>query len=84
MLRNCPTRSLELKQLLFHEAIDGAPDFGGRDAGTDLTRLTILGQAFAEGDLLPGVAWGTDVGDILPCHGQGALEGSQRIRTDAE
>jgi hypothetical protein len=25
---------------------------------TDLTRLTILGQAFAEGDLLPGVALG--------------------------
>ncbi len=70
--------------MTFHKAIDGAADFSGRDAGSDLTRLTILGQAFAEGDLLPGVARGADVRDILACDGQGALEGGQRIGTDAE
>jgi len=72
------------QQLLFYKAIDGAADFSGRDAGSDLTRLTIFGQAFAEGDLLPGVARGADVGDILASDGQGALEGGQRIGTDAE
>ena len=46
------------------------------DAGSDLTGPTILRQSFAEDDLLPGIAWGADVSDILTRDGQGALEGA--------